>query len=501
MKASSYILYAIMRRKYRSMKHSFEHPGIYQDRILQDIITKGKKTRFGHEHGFAQIRNYDDYKQAVPIRPYAELKHYIDAIIAGEKDVLWPGIPMFFAKSSGTTSGTKYLPVTKESLQNHLSAAKNQTACYVSHKKNADFLLGKTVFFADSPIFEMVGGIRAGAISSIKTFCIPRVYSSFLIPDRKVNSIANYDDKIEALVRQSIGQDVRSIIGMPPWLMLYLRELKAKTGKTMKENFPNFNMLVSSGMNYEPYLPMMKEYIGGDFDLLDSYPASEGVFAYHEYAGQVGMQMHLNAGIFYEFVPVSELSKAEPARFKLEQVETGVNYAFVLNTNAGLMGYLLGDTVRFVSTRPYKLIVSGRISQYISAFGEHMLAEEAEKAISETAIEYGASIAEFTVSPYFPEQKDKIPYHKWMVEFEKAPASVQDFATALDKRICKSNMCYADLIDGRALMPLEIQVLRKDSFVEYKKQNNKTGSQVKIPHVSNDDAFARQLIPFLEDVK
>jgi hypothetical protein len=467
-------------------------PVACQDTLMRSFVEEATHTAFGKDHAFAEIRTYEDFKQRVPLRNYEQLRPYIDRIIAGEQDVLWKGRPAFFGKTSGTTSNTKYIPVTKDSLKNHIGAGQYSPLNYALRNNKLAFLKGKSLFFSDGHFFEDLNGIKAAPISTIGNSCVPWWYKWLRLPSDKINAIPDYKERIEAMIDLAGSNDIRIIVAMPVWLLVFLRSLKARTGKEFKELFPNFQLLILSGMDYEPFLPEIKKYINMPFDVYETYPSTEGLLAYQDRLEERGMQLILNNGIFFEFVEVDTLGKEDVKRISLNEVKTGVNYALVLNTNAGLWGYINGDTVRFKSVFPHRIEITGRIAQYISAFGEHVTVEETEKSIAETAEECGATIVEFTVAPNIKDN-GTLPYHEWFIEFGKAPANLEEFAKCLDNKICTRNFSYKDVVTHKAIEPLKITLVPKGGFETYLQASGKTGLQQKIPHARNDYQFAGQL--------
>jgi len=467
-------------------------PVACQEKLMNELVHTGKNTLFGRDHFFSEIKNYEDFKKNVPLRNYEELLPYIEKIKSGEADVLWRGRPVFFGKTSGTTSKTKFIPVTKDSLKNQVGAPQYAALNYASCYKKYSFLKGKALLFSDGHFFENVNGIRAAPISTIANSCVPGIYKWFRIPSDKINAIPEYEKRIEAMINVSARKDIRTIVAMPVWLLVYLRALKRRTGKEFKELYPNFKLLLLSGMDYEPFLPEIKKYINMPFDVLETYPSTEGFIAYQDRLEERGMQLVLNNGIFFEFVPVNELYQKDAKRISLKDVEPHVNYALVLNTNAGLWGYINGDTVRFKTVSPHRIEITGRTAQYISAFGEHVTEEETDKSISETANECGATIVEYTVAPNIKED-GTLPYHEWFIEFGQMPENLDYFTEKLDNRICFRNFSYKDVVVHKAINPLKITLVPSDGFEKFLRVTGKTGLQQKIQHVKNDYQLAQQL--------
>ncbi len=467
-------------------------PIVCQEKLMFEFVEAAKNTLFGKEHSFSTIKTYEDFKQHVPLRDYEELLPYFEKIKSGEADILWKGRPLFLGKTSGTTSKTKYIPVTKESLDNQVVAPQYAALNYGHRYKKYSFLKGKILLFSDGHIFEKINGIKAAPISTIANACVPFMYKWLRLPSDKINAIPEYEERIREMIKASVGKDIRTIVAMPVWLLMFLRSLKQNTGKEFKDLFPNFKLLLLSGMDYEPYMAEIKKYINMPFDVLETYPTTEGFLAYQDHIEKRGMQLILNNGIFFEFVPVNELHQNNANRISLKDVEIGKNYAVVLNTNAGLWGYLNGDTVRFKSVFPHRIDITGRIAQYISAFGEHVTMEETNKSIAETVAECGATIIDYTVAPNIKDD-GSLPYHEWFVEFGQVPESIVDFAKRLDQKICLLNYLYRNLVSKKAIEPLKITVLPQGGFETFLKASGKTGLQQKIPHLRNDYELARQL--------
>lgn len=466
--------------------HHAQH-GIFQH-LLKHLCT----TAFGREHEAGRILNHDTWKEQIPVRDYEALKPWIDRIIKGEEDVLWPGKPRYLCKTSGTTSGTKYIPMSSDGIRAQVRAARSALLCYIHETGNSSFADGKMIFLQGSPELSHKNGISTGRLSGIVAHHVPAYLQRNRMPTWKTNCIEDWETKVDAIVRETAGEDMRLISGIPPWVQMYFERLLQETGKSsVAEIFPNFSVFAHGGVNYAPYKAVMERLIGKSVDAIETYPASEGFIAFQDSQHHEGLLLNLDAGIFYEFIPLAELHQAQPPRLSLAEVETGVNYAIVLNTTSGLWGYLIGDTVRFVSTRPYRLVVTGRIRHFISAFGEHVIAEEVERAMTEVGAQLHTEILEFHVAPQVSPQGG-LPYHEWFVEAEGAlPAG---FAAMLDAAICRQNSYYRDLIEGRVLRPLVITTLPKGAFNDYMASVGRLGGQNKLPRLANDRSIANKLI-------
>jgi GH3 auxin-responsive promoter len=464
-----------------------------QENILKNLLKTGSKTVFGREHHLETVKTYEEFKAAVPLRDYEQFKPYIDQIMQGKHNVLWKGQPIYFAKTSGTTSGIKYIPISKESISNHINTARNTLLCYMAETGNSAFANGKMIFLSGSPELERIAGIPTGRLSGIVNHHIPHYLQTNQLPSYETNCIEEWETKLDKIVEETIRQDMTLISGIPPWMQMYFDRLMAVSGKQIKDLFPNFSVLVHGGVNFEPYKDRLLDSIGKQVDTIETYPASEGFFAFQDSRQEEGLLLNCNSGIFFEFVPAAEIFKENPLRVSLKDVQTGVNYALIVNNNAGLWGYNIGDTVRFVSTSPYRIVVTGRIKHYISAFGEHVIGEEVEYSLMKAAKEEGVQINEFTVAPFIMRQGEGKSFHEWFVEFEQPPADMHAFARKVDSNLRAKNIYYDDLISGNILQPLQIHPVKKNGFIDYMKSIGKLGGQNKVPHLSNDRSFAEEL--------
>lgn len=466
-----------------------------QQKVLEKLISKAKNTAFGKDHHFDKIVSYNDFKKHVPIQDYEGLKPYVERVVSGEKDVLWEGQPLYFAKTSGTTSGVKYIPLTKASMPTHINAARNALLHYIDETKNSSFLNGKMIFLQGSPEMGDTNGIKTGRLSGISAHYVPAYLQKNRLPSWETNCIEDWETKVEAVIDETINEDMTLIGGIPSWVQMYFERIVERTGKKVGEVFPNFNLFVYGGVNYEPYRNKFEDLIGRKVDAIELYPASEGFISYQDSQDEDGMLLLVNNGIFYEFIPADEFFDENPTRISIEDVEIGVNYVIILNTNAGLWGYNIGDTVQFVSLNPPRIIVSGRIKHFISAFGEHVIGKEVENAINKVTENTNIQINEFTVAPEIT-PKDGLPYHEWFVEFENKPEDLEDFALEIDENLQNQNTYYFDLIEGKILRPLKITSIEKGGFNNYMKSIGKLGGQNKVPRLSNDRKIANELIKF-----
>lgn len=464
-----------------------------QENILKQLLKTGGKTEFGKAAGLDKVNDYEGFKQAVPVMDYEQFKPWIEKIKEGRHNVLWKGRPIYFAKTSGTTSGTKYIPITKDSIPNHINTARNALLCYMAETGNTRFANGKMIFLSGSPELERVGGIPTGRLSGIVNHHVPKYLRTNQLPSYETNCIEDWEAKLSRIVDETIHQNMTLISGIPPWMQMYFDELMKRSGKKIAELFPNFSVMVQGGVNFEPYKAKLFESIGKQIDTIELFPASEGFFAFQDSQHAEGLLLNTNSGIFFEFVPAAEIFNENPTRLSLKDVKVGENYALIINSNAGLWGYNIGDTVKFVSTDPYRLVVTGRTKHFISAFGEHVIGEEVEYSILKAAEESGVQVTEFTVAPFVSSDAGK-SFHEWFIEFEKGPDDLELFAKKLDQHLRQKNVYYDDLISGNILKPLVITSIRKNGFIDYMKSIGKLGGQNKVPRLSNDRKIADMLI-------
>jgi len=463
-----------------------------QEKVFKKLIAQAKNTTFGKDHQFSSINNYQDFRNQVPVRDYEALKPYINQIIKGKSDVLWQGKPLYFAKTSGTTSGAKYIPLTKESMPYHIKAARNALLMYIAETGNADFVNGKMIFLQGSPIIDEKSIIKTGRLSGIVAHYVPKYLQKNRMPSWDTNCIEDWETKVDAIVEETLDEDMTLISGIPSWVQMYFEKLVAKTGKSISEIFPNFNLFVYGGVNYEPYRNKFEQMMGKKVDSIELYPASEGFFAFQDKQNEKGMLLLLDGGIFYEFIKSDEFFDEDPKRITIADVELNINYVMIISTNAGLWAYNIGDTIQFTSLKPHRIIVSGRIKHFISAFGEHVIAKEVEQAMNEATQGTNITINEFTVAPQ-TNPTTGLPYHEWFIEFENEPENLDDFITKVDASMQDQNSYYYDLIVGNIIQTLKVTKVKKDGFQDYMKSIGKLGGQNKIPRLSNDRKIADAL--------
>jgi len=465
------------------------NPLAAQDRVFKSLLAQAKDTTFGKAHNFNTIQNHEDFCKQVPVLDYEGLKNYIDEAVNGKEDILWPGKPIYFAKTSGTTSGAKYIPLTKESMPYHIEAARDAILNYIHETGKADFVNGKMIFLQGSPELEEKKGIYFGRLSGIVAHFVPKYLQKNRLPSWETNCIEDWETKVDAIVEETFQQDMTVISGIPSWVQMYFEKLSNKANKPVGDLFKNFNLFIYGGVNYEPYRAKFEQLIGRKVDSIELFPASEGFFAYQDLQTEKGMLLLVNSGIFYEFIKADDFFSENPKRLTLKDVEIGVNYALIISTNAGLWAYNIGDTIAFTSIKPYKIVVTGRIKHYISAFGEHVIGKEVEEAMRIATEKTGIRINEFTVAPQIT-PKEGLPYHEWLIEFDSEPEDLEAFALRIDTEMRQQNVYYDDLIKGNVLRPLVIKKVKKNGFQTYMKSIGKLGGQNKLPRLSNDRKIA-----------
>jgi hypothetical protein len=482
------------RRVRKKINNWSSNPIATQEKVLLHLINEGKKTAFGKDHHFNAISNYEEFKKHVPIRDYEALRPYVERIKNGEADVLWKGLPIYFCKTSGTTSGTKYIPITSDSISNHINSARNAILCYIAETGDASFVDGKMIFLQGSPELDTSGKIPVGRLSGIVAHHVPAYLQKNRMPSFAVNCIDDWEEKVDAIAKETLNKNMTLISGIPPWVQMYFDSILKHSGKAnVNDVFPHFSLFIYGGVNFEPYRKKIEQTVGKRIPSIELYPASEGFIAYQDSQLEEGLLLALDDGIYYEFIPVEEVFDAAPRRLSLKDVELNKQYAVVINSNAGLWGYNIGDTIKFVNKAPFRIEVTGRIKHFISAFGEHVIGEEVEAAIQVVANHLKIEVSEFHVAPEVTPLNNDLPYHEWFIETEHPPTSWSAFQKLLDETMQSKNSYYKDLIVGKVLQPLKITPLPAGAFHVFMKSSGKLGGQNKLPRLSNDRKIANAL--------
>ena len=468
-----------------------------QHRVFKSLLKSAQNTKFGQDHNFSAINSHKDFVKNIPIRGYEEFSSYIELIKKGEKNILWKGLPVYFAITSGTTSGIKYIPITKESLPEHFNASKNAMLLYIDETGKTDFLSGKLIFLQGSPTLDTNGVIKTGRLSGISAHHVPKYLQSNRLPSWETNCIEDWETKVDKIIEETINEDMRIIGGIPSWVQMYFEKIQKQEEKKIGEVFKNFNLFIYGGVNYEPYKKKFIDLIGRKVDSIEFYPASEGFFAFQNNQSKKDLLLLLNSGIFYEFISVENFNLNILKRITVKDVKLNTNYVLIISTNAGLWAYNTGDTIIFTELKPHKILVTGRVKHFISAFGEHVIVKDVENAINKTCLKQNILITEFTVAPEV-NPTNELPYHEWFIEFSSDKVDVKTFSSTLDHAMQEENKYYLDLVQGKILQPLKIRVINKRGFNNYMSSQNKLGGQFKIPKLSNDRKIADELLSYIK---
>ena len=463
-----------------------------QHKVFEHLINSAKDTTFGRDHQFSTIKSHEGFVKNVPVRDYEHLKFYVDQVVDGAPNILWPGKPLYFAKTSGTTSGAKYIPITAPSIKAQVEASRNAILMYINETGNSGFVDGKWIFLQGSPVLSEKNGIKLGRLSGISAHYVPSYLLKNRMPSWETNCIDDWETKVDAIVEETLQENMTAIAGIPSWVQMYFEKLIEQKQEKVGTIFKDFSLFIFGGVNFEPYRSKFENLIGRKVDSVELYPASEGFFAFQDRQNEKGMLLQLDSGIFYEFIEADSFFEDNPKRITLKDVQKGVNYVIIISTNAGLWAYNIGDTVQFTSLSPFRIIVSGRIKHFISAFGEHVIAKEVDYALIEAVKASDAQVTEYTVAPQIT-PKEGLPYHEWFIEFEKEPKDMVQFIQHIDAALQEQNSYYKDLIKGKVLQQLQITKVKKDGFKTYMKTIGKLGGQNKTPRLSNDRKIADSL--------
>ncbi len=490
--AASLLLKLIARITAFNIRNWSLRPIQTQEKQFKYLINSAKKTSFGTDHNFQKISSYKDFVNNVPVREYEGIRPYIERVKNGERNILWPGRPIYFALTSGTTSGSKYIPITKESLKNHLNGAKNAILNYVDQTKKTSFIKGKFIFIQGSPLLDKMSEILIGRLSGISAHHIPFYMRAKMLPSWKTNIIEDWETKLERIVDETIDKDMTIISGIPSWVQMYFEKIVEKKQKKVGTIFKNFNLFIYGGVNYKPYEKKFKSLIGRKIDSIELFPASEGFYAFQDRQESKDLLLILNDGIFYEFIEEKKYHSNIFDRIPIAEVGLNINYVLIVSTNAGLWAYNTGDTIKFTSLNPHRVIVTGRVAQFLSAFGEHVIVKEVELAVEEACTKTGEIVNEFTVAPKF-KKGNEMAYHEWFVEFAQANPDIHTFETIIDLELRKQNKYYHDLIAGKIIAKAKVNMVQNGGFNKYMKSIGKLGGQNKIPKISNNRKVADQL--------
>jgi len=501
MKLLSPAISRLARFRHWRIEQWMSDPIAAQREVLQDLVTHGQYTEFGRRYGLKEIFSIRMFKQHVPIHEYEDIKPYIDRLMQGGENLLWNTPVNWFAKSSGTTSDkSKFIPITQESLEDcHFQAAKDVLTMYYNHRSESDLLTGKGLVIGGSHQISKVNeDIQYGDLSAVLLQNTPLWANWIRTPELSIALMDEWEDKIERLARSTIEEDVTSVSGVPTWTMILMKRILEITGKnTIREVWPNLELYIHGGVSFLPYREQFRKLIGEGCNYLEMYNASEGFFAAQDNPDEEGMLLFLEHGIFYEFMPAEEYGKPEPRTIGLKAVETGKNYAMVISTNGGLWRYLVGDTIQFTSTWPFRIKVSGRLKQYINAFGEEVIADNTDKAIAIACQKTGCMVNDYTAAPVYFDGNNK-GAHEWLIEFDAEPANLEQFAFELDCALKSLNSDYeAKRYKDLALAMPIVHSVKKGVFHEWLKLKGKLGGQHKIPRLNNDRKYVDDIKPMM----
>ena len=490
MSLKEFISKIYFKRMLKKIENFQKDPVGEQETIFRYLMKQASKTQFGKDHGLTPNTSYEDFKKLVEIKKYDDFIPYIDKVLEGEKNVLYPGKPLYLATTSGTTSGEKYIPVTKDSLKRGMASSVLCSATYLEETQNYPSLFKKMVILSANPALENINGVLTGKITGIFNRHIPSFMKKQRIPSVETNSMDDWDEKMERTIYEALGQDVGMVGGFPGWIIRFFERTLQVTGKkTIKEVFPNLKIITHGGVAYGPYKERMETLIGEQFDRLEVFSASEGFMAFQDRQQTEDMLLVPNSEIFFEFVPLDQWGTPDAERLSLKDVKVGIPYALVISTMAGLWAYDLGDTITFTSLNPYRLKVSGRTKHFISNSGEHLISEQVEWALTETAKTFGVEIIDFSVAPLITNTENG-NRHEWLIEFQNHPEDLQAFSQSLADNLCIKSDNYKILRESSILHDPVVTPLKRGAFVNYMKSIGKMTHQNKVPRLMNSRNLA-----------
>lgn len=474
-------------------------PDELQEKVLYHLLDMAKNTEWGQKYDYKSIKSYDDFKSRVPIQTYEEIKPYVNRLLEGEQNILWPSTIRWFAKSSGTTNDkSKFLPVSKESLKDiHYKGGQDVVTLYLANNPNSKFFSGKGLILGGShrPNFNTKNGL-VGDLSAILIENINPLVNFIRVPSKQTALMDEWESKLEAIANETIHTNVTNLSGVPSWFLVLIKHILNKTGKTtLEEVWPNLEVFFHGGVAFTPYREQYNQVIKSDkMHYMETYNASEGYFGTQSDLLDPAMLLMIDYGIFYEFMLLEDLESDNPRVISLKDVELNKNYALIISTSSGLWRYMIGDTIKFVNNRPFKFVITGRTKHFINAFGEELIVDNAEKGLAKACAQTGAQVLEYTAAPVFMDNNAKCR-HQWMIEFAKKPNSVEQFATILDETLKELNSDYeAKRSKDIALQPLELIVAREGLFHDWLAIRGKLGGQNKVPRLSNSRTYIESMI-------
>ena len=496
------IVNRINSKRLKRIEYFTKHPFPVQEETLFDLISQAKNTEWGKRYGYGNIRNIVDFQSFLPLQTYEDVKPYVDRIRGGEQNILWPSDITWFAKSSGTTEDkSKFIPVSKEALKScHYRGGYDVLAIYARHNPKTKIFTSKTLTLGGShEINREANHSRYGDLSAILIENIPRWADLVRTPPTKVTLLADFDEKLKQITQLSVGKHVVAFTGVPSWNMVLMKYILDYTGKkNILEVWPDMELFIHGGVCFDPYREQYQQlFPSPDMHYFETYNASEGFFALQDDPRSSDMLLMLDYGVFYEFIPVGQMDKDFPDVLTIDQVETNRNYAIVITTNAGLWRYIIGDTVVFTSLNPHKIRISGRTKQFINAFGEEVIMDNAEKALKKACQATHAIVSEYTAGPVYMDSVHN-GTHEWLIEFEKEPDELSLFTQALDQALCSLNSDYeAKRYRNITLSMPIVRSMPKDSFYNWMKQRGKFGGQNKVPRLSNDRKYVDEILAMI----
>lgn len=475
-----------MRREYDYQKDAIA----LQDLFLKKLISQNKSTVFGLAHQFESIKNYANYTQSVSPRYYEEFQTYIEKIKKGEKNILQSGSPLYLLMTSGTTAGTKFIPISKSGIQHQINAAMKLLCFHSYHQGNADFMGFKMIFLQGSPELNYDLAIPVGRLSGVVYHHIPRFFQRNKLPTYQTNIISNWQEKVDKIVAETVGENISILGGIPPWCIQYFEKLITKSkAKNLRALFPNLSIYIYGGLDFGSYREKMKQLLGDKVACLQTFPASEGFFGIQDLPNSDEMLLLVNQGIFYEFIPIEEVEKEKPKAILIKDIILNTSYELMVTTDSGLWRYRMGDLIQFTNLAPYRIKVVGRTSQFISAFGEHVIGFEIENTMQAAIQEFQLDIEEYHVCPNVENK-----HYEWYIEFNQLVVDITSLQNYLDTKLSGFNKYYAHLIDGNIINSCQIIVLSKGRFAQLRSKLGKDGGQNKVIRLSNNKKFASQLI-------
>ncbi|MCT4583001.1 MAG: GH3 auxin-responsive promoter family protein [Flavobacteriales bacterium] len=480
-----------------------KHPIEVQNELIESLITRAKNTEFGKKHHFSSIENYLDFTKNIPIQDYSSLKPYIDRNIKGEQNLLWPEEVKWFAKSSGTTTGkSKFIPVTKEVIEDcHYKGGKDLLGMYYNHHPNTQLFNGKHLILGGSSQINYFnhqsyfGDLSAIIVNNLPWWCEWR-----RTPKKEITLMENWNEKLPKMVESTVNEDVMILAGVPSWTLVFLKQVLEHTQKdNIMEVWPNLELYMHGGVNFEPYRSQFEAIIKNkNMNYVQTYNASEGFFAIQDQVKATDMLLMLDYGIYYEFLPLEELHKEHPKTLELKDVETGINYALIITTSAGLWRYMIGDTIQFTHLKPHRIIVTGRTSQFINTFGEEVMVDNTDNAIRIACERTNSSVKDYTLAPVFMKE-DETGGHEWIIEFYKQPKNIDFFVDVLDNALKSLNSDYeAKRSNDLTIRKPIIHIAKTGIFHDWLTSKDKLGGQHKIPRLSNNRILIEELLALMK---